>query len=94
MELPTGSATPRLYTFPTTFYDQDGTYLYQEVGLVFLTKGDGVLWDGTRYRVADVWLSFDKHGHFDVGYHAFLEPIEHRGDDDRLARHAPDYFRS
>jgi hypothetical protein len=36
----------------------------------------------------------NKHGHFDVGWHVFLEPVEDGGSDDRLKRLAPDYFGS
>jgi hypothetical protein len=92
MVWPDGLPKPYIYTFPTTFYDEDGKELHQETGLVFLSKGDGVLWE-KRYRVVDTWLSFDKHGRFDVGLHVFLEPIEEGGEDDTLGRFAPDYFR-
>jgi hypothetical protein len=56
-------------------------------------KGTGVLLDkGTRWRVVDVWLSYDKHGRFDIGWHAFVEPVE--ASDDRLKHLAPGYFSS
>jgi hypothetical protein len=87
-----GPRLPYIFTFPTTYHV--GTReLFQEEGLLTLSKGDGVLWgDGTRYRVVDTWLSFDKHGRFDVGMHVFLEPVEPFSDDDRLGRLARDYF--
>lgn len=94
MAWPDGIPKPYIYTFPTHFYDENGKEFHDETGLVFLSKGDGVLWgDGTRYRVADTWLSFDKHGRFDTGLHVFLDRIEEGGEDDTLGRLAPDYFR-
>lgn len=82
------------YLFSTSFYDGDTEIpFHQETGMLFLSKGEGVLWaDGTRYRVGDVWLSFDKHGRFDVGFHVFLERVEEGDADDRLQRIAPNYF--
>jgi len=38
--LPAGSATSRIYSFPTNFWDERGAFLYQEAhSLVFLSKG-------------------------------------------------------
>jgi hypothetical protein len=55
--------------------------------------GAGILLsDGTRWRVVDVWLSYDKRGWYDIGWHAFVEPVE--ADDDRLHQLAPGYFSS
>ena len=94
MKIPEGIPFPYVFTFPTTFYD-GGREFHQENGLVLLSRGDGFVWgDGTRYRVADTWLSFDKHGRFDVGLHVFLERVEEGSEDDRLGRLAPDYFNS
>lgn len=57
-----------------------------------LALGTGVIWsDGERYRVVDIWVSYDHHGHFNDGVHVFLEPVE--PDDDRPKRLAPHYFR-
>lgn len=49
--------------------------------------------DGGRFRVVDTWLSLDRQGRFDVGYHVFLERIDNTADD-LLAKLAPDYFRA
>jgi hypothetical protein len=66
---------------------------YQEGTVIPLSKGDGLLWsDGTRYRVADKWVSYDHHGHFGEGLHIFLERVEEFGDDDTLGNLAPRYF--
>lgn len=54
--------------------------------------GSGVLLpDGERWRVVDVWVSYDKHGHFDRGVHVFIKLAE--PDEDRLKLLAPHYFR-
>lgn len=69
------------------FYtDDEGRFGLPEIG-------DGWLWaDGSRFRVADRWLSQDRHGRFDTGWHVFLDPAEHASADDRLQQLAPDYF--
>lgn len=46
--------------------------------------------DGKRYRVVDVWIIHPKHGRFEYGVHAFLEPVSPR--DDLLHRIDPDYY--
>ena len=59
-------------------------------GVVSLAIGAGVvLNDGRRFRVADVWMSFDHHGRFSEGAHIFLEPAE---EPNTITRLAPDYF--
>jgi hypothetical protein len=82
---------PGFYNLPTWFY-LDGKQIWGEIdGVMWLHRGDGVVdGDGTRYRLADVWWSFDHHGPFDDGMHIMLEPAEA---DDPLGQMAPDYFR-
>jgi hypothetical protein len=94
MDWPKGLPFPYIFTFPTTFYEVGSDKeLHHENGLLLMSKGHGLLWgDGTRYRVADTWLSFDKHGRFDVGMHVFLERIAEGGEDDALYKAARDYF--
>jgi hypothetical protein len=81
---------------PISYYhdDQDSPFFTDDDGKLGLPAiGDGWLWgDGTRYRVADRWLSLDHHGHFNDGWHVFLERVEVGGDDDRLQHLAPEYF--
>lgn len=45
----------------------------------------------SRWRVVDIWHSYDKRGHFDIGAHVFLEPVVDH-EDDLPKRLAPDYF--
>lgn len=62
-----------------------------------LAIGDGLIM-GTpefpgapRWRVVDVWASYDHHGHFDAGIHVFLRPVKDTTED--LPKQlAPDYF--
>jgi hypothetical protein len=85
---------PYVYVAPTTFHIAGEELQHQplEEGLLNLHKGQGVLWhDGRRFRVVDSWFSFDKHGHFGIGLHVFLEEVSGQ-DDDLLLRLAPDYF--
>lgn len=83
---------PYVFTFPTTFYEWPNE-IHQEPGLLPLVRGQGVLWgDGKRYRVADSWLSFDRHGQFDIGMHVFLERVEEGSEDDTLGLARPSYF--
>lgn len=77
---------------PTTFYVGGSELPYQEESMLPVAIGDGLLHDGTRYRVIDRWISYDHHGRFGEGLHVFLEPVEKFGDDDRLGNLAPDYF--
>lgn len=81
----------------TNTYWVDGELGWQdEYYHVPLARGDGLLEAGhgyRRFRVVDVWYSNDKHGHFDIGRHVFLEDVTGT-DDDRLGQIAPDYFRS
>jgi len=56
-----------------------------------LAIGTGVLWeDGSRYRVVDVWVSYEKRGELGRGTHVFLEPAQ--AADDRPKRMAPGYY--
>ena len=62
-----------------------------------LRVGDGLIM-GTpayrhapRWRVVDIWHSYDKHGHFDLGTHVFLELVSDT-DDDVPLQLAPRYF--
>lgn len=50
-----------------------------------------VMEDGERYRVVDVWFSYDKRGSLDWGQHVFLEPVEES--DDRPAQRDLGYYR-
>jgi hypothetical protein len=83
---------------PISYYrpgEDEPFFIDDSGGFELPTIGDGWLWeDGTRWRVADRWLSLNKHGYFDVGWHVFLEPVEVGGADDRLKHLAPDYFAS
>lgn len=45
--------------------------------------------DGRRWRIVDVWTVHEKHGHFEYGVYAFLEPA---GDSDRMSRINPEYY--
>jgi hypothetical protein len=86
--------TPVVEALPTTFYADGEMHPYQEDTVLPLRKGDGVLLgDGPRYRVADVWLSYDHHGHFSEGLHVFLEEVEPSSADDTLGNLALQYFR-
>lgn len=93
MEWPSDIPFPHiLLMYPTVFYEDDKE-INRETGVFFLSKGDGVvLENGPRYRVRDSWLSFDKHGRWDIGMHVFLESVEEGGEDDTLDRIAPEYF--
>ena len=95
MTWPEGLPIPYVLTWPTVFYDTDtGKELARENGLMFVARAIGVVFEGgPRYRVADAWMSFDKRGRFDLGMHVFLSALEDGGDEDRLARIEPDYFR-
>ena len=67
--------------------------LYQEENYDFIPPppiGSGVIWDAAHYRVVDLWLSYDKHGQLDIGWHVFLEPAEE--EDDLPTRLFPDYY--
>jgi hypothetical protein len=83
---------PRAF-LPTTFYlgEDDPVGEQWEAELPLLPNGTGLLWrEGRRFRVVDTWLSFDHHGHLDIGFHVFLEPVA--VDDDRLRLLVPAYF--
>jgi hypothetical protein len=56
-----------------------------------LTIGSGLIY--RRFRVEDVWFSYDKHGQFAVGMHVFLTEVTGT-DDDRPHKLAPGYFTS
>jgi hypothetical protein len=82
---------PVAFKLPTIFYLEDGTELHRDKGYVPVANGMGFVWAGTgRFRVVDVWTSYDHHGRFEEGQHVFLAPV--RADDDRLKHLAPDYF--
>lgn len=83
-----------LWTYPTTFYEgETETEIARETGLYFLSKGDGVVFEhGSRYRVRESWLSFDKNGRWGIGMHVLLDPVEDLSEEDTLGRLAPDYF--
>ena len=59
-----------------------------------LKVGDGVLLPVAQYRrfrVVDIWHSYDRHGHFDAGTHVFLVDVS-GASEDRLQAMAPRYF--
>lgn len=86
---------PMADVLPTTFYVDGKEWPYQEDTFLAINRGDGLLGsDGTRYRVADRWVSYDHHGRFGEGLHIFLERVEPFSEDDTLGRLAPDYFRT
>lgn len=78
-------------SYPTWFYVEGESEVWDWPETLPLVKGDGVVTRDGRFRVVDVWFSFDQHGHFDVGLHVFLERSE---GDDTLTRIAPGYFTS
>jgi hypothetical protein len=46
-------------------------------GFFSLPIGAGVLGNnGDFYRVRDIWMSFDHHGHYPEGMHIFMESAE------------------
>jgi hypothetical protein len=74
-----------------TYYVHDVELRQDEGEPPPLTIGTGIIWtDGERYRVVDVWVSYDHNGRFNDGVHVFLEAVEDT--DDRPLRLAPDYF--
>ena len=90
--MPTDRQIPAFFTYPTVFY-VDGKELVTEEALLPMPIGTGAVWgDGTRYPVADTWLSFDHRGRFDLGAHVFLERVERGSEGDTLFHLAPDYF--
>lgn len=86
----TSSPTP----LPITYWH--GTkYIWQENKGHTQTPpsiGSGVILgdDNPNWRVKDAWLSYDKHGQLDAGWHVFLEPAETA--DDLPLKLWPDYF--
>lgn len=62
-----------------------------------LTIGAGVILGtpnypgASRWRVVDIWLSYDRRGHFDAGRHVFLDLVSNT-EDDYPKRLAPGYF--
>jgi hypothetical protein len=57
-----------------------------------LAVGTGLIDErGKFFRVADVWVSFDHHGHYPEGVHVFLEPTEIPVE--RLDASGREYFR-
>lgn len=71
----------------TWFYDKTG-----EIGVVenFVPppRGTGVLVGGSRYRIDDVWQSFENEGRFVVGYHVSLRLVDGSDDDPAWLLHA------
>jgi hypothetical protein len=81
--------------WPVT-YHEEGTVLWQDDGPPPpLSIGSGVIWHSgeKRFRVVDLWVSYDHHGHFDIGTHVFLEDVSDT-EDDYPRRLAPSYFES
>ena len=79
--------------WPVTYYI-NGVADWQDEGPPApLSIGTGVIYpkDYRRYRVEDIWVSYDHHGRFDDGVHVFLVDVT-RTPDDRPGSLAPDYF--
>jgi hypothetical protein len=93
MRVPTASPRAVTYWMGTEFVWKD------ESAPPHFSVGDGIILsnrgcpDRQRWRVLDIWVSYDSQGPFDVGTHVFLEPVSETADD-LPRRLAPEYFRS
>ncbi|MDX6513826.1 MAG: hypothetical protein QOE36_3330 [Gaiellaceae bacterium] len=67
------------FAFPTVFYEygEEQPLYTDSARLVVPANGTGVLLpDGTRYKVVDSWLSYDKDDKLGAGMHVFVEPVQ------------------
>ena len=76
-------------------YHRGSEHIYQDEGSPPpLKQGDGVILpvEGyARFRVVDIWHSYDRHGILDVGTHVFLREVSD-GEDDYPQVLFPHYF--
>lgn len=84
-------------TFPVSYYrdgESEPFFIDEASDALLPSIGDGWLWDdGTRYRVVDLWHSFEHHGRLNDGPHVFLESVEPGSEEDRPHRIDPGYYR-
>ncbi|GGO72444.1 hypothetical protein [Nocardioides deserti] len=81
-----------------SYYDAaTNEYLWQDEEVPpRLAVGDGVLLpiaDYRRFRVEDVWHSYDSHGDLDRGTHVFLRDVSN-SEEDRAKQKNPGYYTS
>lgn len=78
--------------YGVTYLTEDGTVEWdEELDWMPPAIGNGVVDEhGKRWRIVDVWVVHEKHGRFEYGVYAFVEPAT--GDSDRLRRIAPGYY--
>lgn len=79
-----------------TYYDAaSNAYIWQDEGdAPRLQIGDGVLLSAAeyrRFRVVDIWHSYDRRGDLDTGTHVFLTDVTGTADD-RPKQKRPDYY--
>lgn len=80
--------------WPVTYYVDGQPFWQDESQPPPLRRGDGVIInEGRRYRVTDLWFSYDHHGHFNDGTHVFLTEVS-GSEDDLPGQLAPSYFRT
>jgi hypothetical protein len=77
--------------WPAHYYIDDVFVRQDEEEPPPLSIGSGLVWsDGERYRVVDIWFSYDKRGALDWGMHVYLELVD--DDDDRPRHLNPRYY--
>jgi len=81
--------------WPVTYFEGNQELWRNEESSVEVAIGEGVILPlpgVKRYRVVDIWHSYDNHGHVDIGTNVYLEEIS--GTDDDLPQELhPTYFR-
>lgn len=83
--------------WPITFWHHNKLLDQTEGMAPPLRRGDGLIRsfggypEESRWRVVDIWVSYDHHGYFDDGVHAFLELVSNT-EDDLPQQMAPSYF--
>lgn len=83
------------YTIPVSYLDTTGKELWNtEDAWIPPVVGQGVVNEaGSRFRVVDVWVKYDKHSAMgEYGVYAFLAPAA--SEDDRLQKLYPYYSNS